>query len=146
MGKLLDLAHTPPRYERIVPDPHRLIVFDHPDDGMDVEHPDSCKREHFTWPSGDPGVGYLCPVEFHLDACGTDYLYRHAFEEEAHHHEHRIPLLPGTYTFHFAVTFWYSSRLSMFDDSDPDEEVEVVPQAALPSAMDSPLTCLGGEE
>lgn len=140
MGDLLDLTNQGPLRNRVVPDPHRLFVWDHPDDGMHVIHPDSCKREHCQWDDGTPYVVYLCPVQWHLDALGPDYLFRHAFDDP-YPGDWREPLLPGIYTFHYAVTIWYSSRVSMFDDSDSDEEIDAVPQGMLGTGYLVPFKC-----
>jgi hypothetical protein len=65
-------------------DHHILIVHEHPDDGMDVEHPPSCPQYgHDDTVYTDQGA-YACEIEFHVSEAGLDSYFHRGPEPERH--------------------------------------------------------------
>lgn len=128
-----------------VSEPHRLIVHEHPEDGFEILHPDSCLRRDFTeeTESGDPVATYVawdCAVAWHVDSVGLDWTLWHGFnpDDEAYRFTEKYVLLPGTYTLRVEVVKTYAYEFGAYEY---DSIVWVEPQAAITSGV---ITAPGG--
>jgi hypothetical protein len=125
----LDLGIDPPGPFHDISELHRLEVGEDPEDGFTILHPNACEVEiheygGFTW------TDHQCMVSWHVDGCGVDDTYRHAFDEpDLPGWQHREPLLPGIYTCWVEVVKYRC--WDAWGGYEYDSVLHVEPQAAI---------------
>lgn len=118
-----------------VSEPHRLIVHEHPEDGFEILHPDSCDRYEGNWPNGLHFVNYDCAVAAEWDV--IDYAIFHGFaDDETYRFTEQYVLLPGVYTLRVEIIKYRS--FDAWGGYEYDSTVWIDPQAALPSRPPDP--------
>lgn len=133
-----DLLNLFPASEREYPrsftsEPHRLVMYEDPDDGFgwEVFHPDSCERDEEQLDRGIRFLSFDCDVSWHIDAAGLNDSHVHAFDEFASDlYKDRVRLLPGVYTM-WVETNLYRDYENIFGGLDADCDVIVEPQKAI---------------
>jgi hypothetical protein len=118
-----------------VSEPHRLIVHEHPEDGIDVLHPDSCPRREEDWGGGFTVVSYDCVVDWHSNEGGMGHDLWHAFaDDERYPFTNPHVLLPGVYQARVVVVKYRAWEA--WGGYEYDIETYVEPQAAITTGRD----------